>query len=89
MEVKGWNNLNLINYLIFKDGTNFKVGHFIVNGIIVFNINAEEDEKFVRLHDRVQATYASIPKKASWIHFGKIKYTYKKYYETTRKILIG
>jgi hypothetical protein len=41
------------------------VSHFIVNDIIGFNINAGDDEKFVRLNDRVQATYAFMPKKAS------------------------
>ena len=65
MEVKGWNQRNLINYLVLKDGIGFKVSHFIVNDIIGFNINAGDDEKFVRLNDRVQATYAFMPKKAS------------------------
>jgi hypothetical protein len=49
------------------------VTHFIVNDIIGFNINAGDDKKFVMLNDRVQATYASMSKKSSWIHHGKIK----------------
>jgi len=56
-----------------KDATNFKVTHFIVNDIIGFNINAGDDEKFIKLNDRVQATYASIPKTSAFIHYGKIK----------------
>ena len=56
-----------------KDATNFEVNHFIVNDIIGFNINADNDEKFVRLNDRVQATYASMPKTSAFIHYGKIK----------------
>jgi len=49
------------------------VNHFIVNDIIGFNINAGNDKKFVRLNGRVQATYASMPKTSSFIHYGKIK----------------
>ena len=56
-----------------KDATNFEVNHFIVNDIIGFNIKAGNDEKFVRLNDRVQATYASMPKTSAFIHYGKIK----------------
>lgn len=56
-----------------RDATNFKVNHFIVNDIIGFNINADDNEKFVRLNDRVQATYATMPKIAAFIHYGKIK----------------
>jgi hypothetical protein len=49
------------------------VNHFIVNDIIGFNIDAGDDEKLVKLDYRVQATYAAMPKKTAWIHFGKIK----------------
>ena len=56
-----------------KDATNFEVNHFIVNDIIGFNITAGNEEKFVRLNNRVQATYASMPKTSSFIHYGKIK----------------
>ena len=56
-----------------RDATHFKVNHFIVNDIIGFNINADDNEKLVRLNDRVQATYATMPKIAAFIHYGKIK----------------
>lgn len=57
---------------LLTDATNFEVKHFIVNDIIGFNINAAEEEKVNKHNERVQATYASMPKEPSWIHHGRI-----------------
>ncbi len=55
-----------------KEATNFRVEHFIANDIIGFNINADQTEKITKYSARVKATYASLPKKPFWIHYGKI-----------------
>ena len=55
-----------------KEATNFRVEHFIANDIIGFNINADQTEKITKYSARVKASYASLPKKPFWIHYGKI-----------------
>ena len=58
---------------LLKDTTGFEVTHFIVNDIIGLHMLVGDNEKFVRLNARVQATNASITKTISFIHYGKIK----------------
>jgi len=58
---------------VLKDTTGFEVTHFIVNDIIGLHMLVGDNEKFVRLNARVQATNASITKTISFIHYGKIK----------------
>ena len=44
----------------------------MANDIIGFNIEADNPEKFNEYDARLKASYATLPKKANLLHYGKI-----------------
>jgi hypothetical protein len=74
--------ISLCNYIAYQyktkvellnEATNFEVEHYMANDIIRFNIEANNPEKFKEYDARLKASYATLPEKANFLHYGLIR----------------